>query len=72
MSARCQQGVSSISSVSEAGTYGLPVLAQNVEAHGAFEVDVRVVYLGVARDFRGLVWVQRGDGEREVVLWARE
>lgn len=45
---------------------GLPVFAQDVQAHVALEVDVRVVDLGYAFYFWRLVWEVLADVEGEV------
>lgn len=46
--------------------HGLPVLAQDVQAHVPLEVDVRVVDLLRALDFRRIVGEVLVDGEAEV------
>ena len=48
----------------------LPLLAENVQTHVSFQVDIGVIYLRAAGYFRGLVRVQRGDGNGEHVLGA--
>ena len=38
--------------------HGLPVLPQDIEAHMAFHVDVRVINCGFAQDLGSVVWVR--------------
>lgn len=44
----------------------LPILAQNVQAHVPFQVDIGMVDLLCAFDFRGIVWEVLVDDEGEV------
>lgn len=47
------------------GQYWIPVLAQNIEANVALEVDVGVIHLGAAFDLRRLMRVVGADAEVE-------